>query len=135
MRTLGDLSNVFIVMAGLPQAREKLKRDLPALFDRIIESILLGSLSLDETRELMLKRISNAGGEGLGPFTVQAVEKIYNVSYGIPRGILKICDWVVTQAIRENKGHIDVPDIEAYAGVVKVAKLEPGNKEGKEHHG
>ncbi|MBU1866919.1 MAG: AAA family ATPase, partial [Candidatus Margulisbacteria bacterium] len=121
IRTLGDLQNVTLVMAGLPQAREKLKRDLPALFDRIVESILLGSLSLEETKDLLQKRISNAGGKGLGPFTTTAVEKIFDLSYGIPRGILKISDWVITQAMRAGKNVIDAPDVAAYKNEIELA--------------
>jgi len=125
LRTLGDLPNVYLVMAGLPQAREKLKRDLPALFDRIVESIFLQALSFDETKELIQKRIANAKGSGLGPFSVPAIKKIYDLSYGIPRGILKICDWVVSKAVASKKPVIEVADIEAYREEIKSARLAP----------
>jgi len=134
IRTLGDLPNIYLVMAGLPQAREKLKRDLPALFDRIVESVLLGSLTIDETKELILKRITNAGGKGLGPFTEAAIVKVYDMSYGIPRGILKICDWVITHAIRANKTYIDEQDILAYSDEVKTAKPQDENNDNKNNH-
>jgi len=123
LRTLGDLPNMYLVMAGLPQAREKLKRDLPALFDRIVETVLLGSLTQQETKELILNRIKNAGGEGFGPFTVAATEKIFDLGYGIPRGILKICDWLVTRAVRANQVSIEAKDVEAYTEQIKMAKL------------
>jgi type II secretory pathway predicted ATPase ExeA len=123
LRTLGDLPNIYLVMAGLPQAREKLKRDLPALFDRIVESVLLGALSFDETKEMIQKRITNAGGIGLGPFTLPAVKKIYEMSFGIPRGILKICDWVISRAVVSKKSTIDVTDIAAYEVETRSAKL------------
>ena len=124
IRTLGDLPNIYLVIAGLPQAREKLKRDLPALFDRIVASILLGSLSLEETKDMILKRISSAGGKGLGPFTLSAVDKIFQLSYGVPRGMLKICDWTVAQAIKDNRLTIDEKDVAAYVEEIKVAKLD-----------
>jgi len=123
LRTLGDLPNIYLVMAGLPQAREKLKRDLPGLFDRIVESVLLGALSFDETRELIQKRITNAGGSDLGPFNVPAVKKIFDLSYGIPRGILKICDWAISKAVAGRKPFIDINDIETYSVEIKAAKL------------
>ncbi|MFH1361780.1 MAG: AAA family ATPase [bacterium] len=129
LRTLGDLPNMYLVMAGLPQAREKLKRDLPALFDRIVETVLLGALSLPETTQLILNRIKNSSGDGLGPFTVAAVEKIFDMSYGIPRSILKICDWVVTQAVRANKIAIDVKDVEAYSEQIQMARLHDEEEE------
>lgn len=131
IRILGDLHNVFLVLAGLPQTRECLKRDLPALFDRIVESILLGALSREETRELIQKRILNASGKGLGPFTVAAVDKIYDLGFGIPRGILKICDWIVTQAIKENKTQIDAADIVKYNEEMKRIKLNDTGGEAK----
>jgi len=124
LRTLGDLHNVYLVMAGLPQTRELLKKDLPALFDRVVESMLLGALSLEETKELIQKRISNAGGQGMGPFTAQAVEKIYELGYGIPRGVLKVCDWVVAKSVRENKTVIDASDVAVYNEEMKHVKPE-----------
>jgi len=131
IRILGDLHNVFLVLAGLPQTRECLKRDLPALFDRIVESILLGALSREETKELIQKRILNVSGKGLGPFTVAAVDKIYDIGFGIPRGILKICDWVTTQAIKENKTQIDAADIIKYNEEMKRIKLRDNGGENK----
>jgi len=129
LRTLGDLPNIFLIMGGLPQVREKLKRDLPALFDRIIESILLGALTFDETKELIQKRITNAGGGGLGPFSGSAIKKIFDLSFGIPRGMLKICDWAVTQSVRAKKTNIDIADIETYSIEVKHEKKpESGNE-------
>jgi type II secretory pathway predicted ATPase ExeA len=122
LRTLGDLPNVFLIMAGLPQAREKLKRDLPGLFDRVVETIFIGSLTLEETKELVNKRIANAGGKGLGPFAPLAIEKIFDLSFGIPRGILKICDWAITQAVHANKFYIDVDDIAAYGKQIEIGK-------------
>jgi len=133
LRTLGDLPNIYLVMAGLPQTREKLKRDLPGLFDRIVESVLLGALSFDETRELIQKRITNAGGTGLGPFTIPAIKRIFDFSYGIPRGILKICDWAISKAVATKKLYVEVQDIDAYTIEIKSAKIpEPGKSQGEE---
>jgi len=129
LRTLGDLRNVLLIMAGLPQTREKLKRELPALFDRITEHVLLGSLTNPETRELIEKRIINAGGTGLGPFTTQAIDKVFNLSYGIPREVLKICDWTVTQAVRSNRSMIDASNVEEYGKEIEYAKFENATKE------
>lgn len=122
LRTLGDLPNILLVMAGLPQAREKLKRDLPALFDRIVESLLLGSLTLDETKELIEKRIVHSGGSGFGPFSPTAIEKVFDLSCGIPRGIIKIADWVITKAMHSSKNVIDAQDVMAYNDEIEIAR-------------
>jgi type II secretory pathway predicted ATPase ExeA len=127
IRTIGDLKNVFLIMAGLPQERERLKKSLPALFDRIVETIFLGALTLEECKELIGKRIIYAGGTGFGPFSMSALEKVHELSFGIPRGILKICDWVVTQAIRNQKNLIDMSDVAEFEAAVFVkpsAQLE-----------
>lgn len=126
LQTLSDLPNVYIVMAGLPQAREKLKKELPALFDRVVDSVLLGSLTLEETEEMILKRIGYGGGQGLGPFTPAAIEKIYDLSYGVPRGILKICDWVVSRAASADKTLLTAEDVTAYSEGIEIAKLREG---------
>ncbi len=114
LRSIGDISNVFLVMAGLPQTREEMKRCLPALFDRIVEQLVLGALTLDETKELIQKRINNAGGQGLGPFSNSVIEEIFKIAEGIPRRILKLADWLVARATRENELAIDERQIEAY---------------------
>lgn len=129
LRTLGDLHNVILVMGGLPQTREKLKKDLPALFDRIVEHVLLGSLIREETRELVEKRIAKIGGLGFGPFTSEAVDKIHDISYGVPREILKVCDWTVTQAVRSNRLSIGVAEVEAYSQEIKFARYNVAKEE------
>jgi len=118
IRTIGDLKNIFLVIAGLPQERERLKKHLPALFDRIMETIFLVAMTVDECKELIQKRITYAGGTGYGPFSLSALEKVHELSYGIPRGILKICDWVVTQAISNQKNLIDAADVAEFEAAV-----------------
>ncbi|MBU0687395.1 MAG: AAA family ATPase [Candidatus Margulisbacteria bacterium] len=124
LRTLSDLPNVYLILAGLPQSREKLKRELPALFDRLVDTLLLGSLTREETQELIVKRITHAGGTGAGPFTVAAVDMVYELSGGVPRAILKICDWTVTRAVRSNAAIIDEPNVSAYADEVPELKVK-----------
>jgi len=60
----------------------------------------------------------------MGPFTAQAVEKIYELGYGIPRGVLKVCDWVVAKSVRENKTVIDASDVAVYNEEMKHVKPE-----------
>ena len=61
-----------------------------------------------------------------------AVKKIFDLSYGIPRGILKICDWAVTKAVANKKPYIDVHDIDAYSLEIKAAKLPEREEKGNE---
>ncbi len=102
LRSLGDLNGINFVLAGLPEAAAKIKHDSPPFYDRIISEVVLHHLSLEETTELIRKRIEDAGGTGLAPFTPEAVENIFKMSGGVPRLILKVCDWVTTEAIHNN---------------------------------
>jgi type II secretory pathway predicted ATPase ExeA len=114
LSTLANLPNVFLIMAGHSEVREMIKQDMPDLYDRIAETVFLGTLTRSETEELIMKRISDAGGKKLEPFTPQAVEELHSLGYGIPLRILKICDWAVGNAVRDSKIIIDSPDIKAF---------------------
>ena len=102
LRSMGDLNGVNLILAGLLEARDKIKHDSPPFYDRIVQEIVLEHLTLGESRELMKKRIESVGGKDLRPFTEAAVEKIFKMSMGIPRMLLKVCDWVITDAIHNN---------------------------------
>jgi type II secretory pathway predicted ATPase ExeA/ribosomal protein L40E len=127
LRSLGDLNGINFVMAGLLEVREKIMRDSPSFYDRIVQQVTLDHLSLAETSELIEKRISDAGGTGLLPFTPEAVENVYKMSQGIPRLILKICDWVVTEAIHHN---LDIIRVTATSNLPEDT-LVPVEKGGK----
>ncbi|MBI5699936.1 AAA family ATPase [Candidatus Saganbacteria bacterium] len=102
LRTLGDLNGVNFVLAGLLETSDKIKCVSAPFYDRIILEVTLEHLSVKETEEMMQKRIENSGGTGLKPFTPESVENIYKMSQGVPRMILKVCDWVITDAIRHD---------------------------------
>jgi type II secretory pathway predicted ATPase ExeA len=109
LRTLGDLDEINFIIAGLPETAEKFKKEFPPIYDRIVAEVILKELTLDETRELIKKRIADAGGHEMEPFSDAAIERIYELSKGIPRATLKTCDWAVTEAIREGHVKIDTP--------------------------
>jgi type II secretory pathway predicted ATPase ExeA len=102
MRSLGDIQNINYILAGLPETREKIKKDSPPFFDRMVLETYIDHLSQEETREMIRKRIEDVGGKGVTPFTNEALANIFKMSKGRPRMILKVCDWVMTDAIRQN---------------------------------
>ncbi|MFC1637541.1 AAA family ATPase [Candidatus Margulisiibacteriota bacterium] len=102
MRSLGDIEGVNIVFGGLPETRDKMKKESPPLFDRIVLETYIDHLTLEETTDLIRKRIENAGGHDVKPFTNEAIENIFKMSKGRPRMILKVCDWVIADAIKNN---------------------------------
>ena len=102
MRSLGDIQGVNYILGGLPETREKIKKDSPPFFDRIVLEVYIDHLSMADTKEMIRKRIEDAGGQGIKPFTDTSIENVYKMSKGRPRMILKVCDWVTTDAIRNN---------------------------------
>lgn len=102
LRTLGDLDEVVLVMAGLPETVGKLKHEIRPLYERLVLEVSLSNLEIEDLKELIKVRIEDAGGTGTHPFNSDALNKIYKISKGNSRTALKLCDGAVTQAI--NRG-------------------------------
>ncbi len=112
LRTMGDLDNVALIMAGLPETEEKLKNEFLPLYERVVLHINLTSLEFNEMEELIRTRIKSVGGEGLGPFTTPALEKVYEITRGVPRSVFKMCDRLVQEAITKNEDKIEAALVE-----------------------
>jgi type II secretory pathway predicted ATPase ExeA len=130
LNTLGNLPNVSLVMGGRPEVREGLKHNMPELFNHIVESVLLVALTRAETEELIRERINYVGGKKTGPFSPQAIDEIHIVSLGIPRNILKICDWAVAQAMNSGDTELGAAEIQDYVRQIKQARPHTAGKEG-----
>lgn len=108
IRTIADsVSNVSVILAGLPVFEKKLNTHLSTLFMRITTKVYLNTLSEPETEALILKRIESVGGEGLNPFTADAVRRIFEITGGFPREVIKICDKLTRQASIKNIPNIN----------------------------
>jgi len=107
-RTLVDsVPSLSIVFAGLPVFNERLESDIPTLSMRITTKTHLNTLSKSETQSLILKRIESVGGDGLKPFASNTIERIFEITSGFPREIIKTCDRLVREASRKNISSID----------------------------
>ncbi|MBN2057846.1 MAG: AAA family ATPase [Candidatus Saganbacteria bacterium] len=131
MRSLGDIQGVNYVLGGLPETREKIKKDSPPFFDRIVLEVYIDHLSQADTKEMIRKRIEDAGGKGIKPFTDEAIENIYRMSKGRPRMILKVCDWVTTDAIRNNLDVIGGQAGQDFPAAKSVEEASAKEKEGQ----
>ncbi|MCP4024214.1 MAG: AAA family ATPase, partial [Desulfobacteraceae bacterium] len=95
-----------IILVGQPQLRDKIQDlNLEQLAQRIAASYHLTALSFDETKAYILHRLKKAGGS-TNLFTLQAIEKIFNISQGIPRTINLICDAAFVYAYADGKTQI-----------------------------
>lgn len=81
-----------IMLVGQPELKDKLKSPRLAQFSqRIAVSYHLTALSRDDTKAYIASRLHRAGGNP-DIFSEEAVERIYQVSKGIPRTINIISD-------------------------------------------
>ena len=128
LRVLTDqIETVSLIIAGMPILEQKIKAELETLDQRITTRIALTSLSESETKELIKKRIEDAGGTGISPFTSEAVKKIYERTGGFPREVLKFCDRLLSSALEKDLETISVRDIEEHKEIElpKVRLEEP----------
>ncbi len=106
LRTLGDLDDVKLVMAGLPETGEKFQKEIRPLFERLVLNISLKPFDYRTFKDLIKARIEHFGGEGVAPFQEDALKIIYEISGGVPRRVIKACDWAVTRAIETGSDSI-----------------------------
>lgn len=125
-RTINDATtNMTLIFAGLPIFEEIINSKLPTLSMRITTKVYLKSLSDVETESLIKKRIEDAGGKGIEPFTSDSMTKIYDITGGFPREIIKSCDILVKNASQKNIHTINKKFIEQ---TLKISTVEEPEK-------
>ncbi|MBN2330765.1 MAG: AAA family ATPase [Candidatus Aenigmarchaeota archaeon] len=108
LRTLTDqVENLSLVMAGLPVFEKRLMEELETFRRRIETRVELTNLTLNETRELIKKRVEWMGGEDVKPFTSSSIQYIFDKTNGFPREILRACNELVQNALDKNVSSID----------------------------
>ncbi len=112
LRVLGDqVENISFLLSGLPVFEDQLISRLETFSKRIAAKIELLSLTKEETKELIRRRIQNAGGSGT-EFNEELTNIIYEKSGGFPREIIRLCDEAVNNAIISNS-NISLPETKA----------------------
>jgi type II secretory pathway predicted ATPase ExeA/DNA-binding CsgD family transcriptional regulator len=121
IRTLTDsVPNMSIILAALPVFEKKLNVRLPTLSMRITTKAYLNNLSKSETESLILRRIENVGGTGLSPFSSDSIERIFEITGGFPREIIKVCDKLIKEAALKNISSINAEFVD---GVLQVSHV------------
>jgi general secretion pathway protein A len=97
---------VQIVLAGQLELREKLQSEKNrALYSRVSTYSVLDPLTLEETGDMLAHRCNKESIKN--PFTPAAVEKLYVVTKGIPRSILKVAALAYEMMLMEGVQTID----------------------------
>lgn len=102
---------VQIVLSGQLELKDRLsdKRN-KAVASRVSTYSILSPLTFDETREMIIHRCRFENIEN--PFTPESIERIYEISGGVPRSVLKICAFAYHIKEIENLGEITPEFIE-----------------------
>lgn len=114
LRVLTDQIKMTLIVAGLPSLEQNIKNNLETFDQRVTTRVSLLTLNEDETKQLIQKRIESVGGSGLIPFTLEAMDKIFQRTGGFPREVLKLCDRAVLSAMDKGLEKIDAKDIELF---------------------
>ncbi len=132
LRTISDqITNMTLIMAGLPVLENKMKSELETFYRRVDNSVKLTNLNQMETRELIKRRIEWVGGEGLNPFTPRMVDLIYEKTGGFPREILRMCSSYVAEATKKKITMIDIDlktDISAEKDTIHMKQVSKNKK-------
>jgi general secretion pathway protein A len=118
-----------IILIGQPELKDKLSRpELRQLSQRIIARYHLGPLSHMDVKAYIRHRLSVAGIKK-ELFSPSIIEKIYDLSGGIPRLINLLCDRALLGTFVEERDHVSSPILKKAAGEVfgnKEPSLMPG---------
>ncbi|MBC8057442.1 MAG: AAA family ATPase, partial [Rhizobiales bacterium] len=108
-----------IILIGQPELRDLLARpELEQLAQRVIARYHLGALNPDETERYIRHRLSVAGMTIAMPFDAKAIERIHQLSRGVPRRINLLADRALLGAYSVGKGQVDRAIVDKAAGEV-----------------
>ncbi len=114
-----------IVLAGQPELDQKLdSHELRQLKQRVALRCHLDALSLNETREYMIRRLRIAGAPAPGEvFSALAIEGVFRHSRGIPRLINTICENALLAGYAKQASTISPEIIEGVARDLRLGLL------------
>jgi type II secretory pathway predicted ATPase ExeA/predicted transcriptional regulator len=108
IRTITDsIPNMTVILAALPIFENRIETRIPTLFMRVTTKTYLKNLSRSEIESLIFKRIESVNGKELKPLSSSAIDRIYEITGGFPREVIKICDRLIKEAASKNLSTIN----------------------------
>ncbi len=108
-----------IVLIGQPELRSMLARpELEQLAQRVIARYHLQALTQPETTQYVQHRLEVGGLDRPMPFDRKALQRIHQLSHGVPRRINLLCDRALLGAFANARGGVDAATIEKAAAEV-----------------
>jgi len=100
-----------VAFASVPEAYEEYRKIFPAFFMRLHYEFKLRPMSLEETFELVKKRLNKFRvgdtDDPLYPFTEDAIRLIHQLGKGNPRQILRLLHYVLSEGAKHKFDPID----------------------------
>ncbi|NPC56558.1 ExeA family protein [Caenimonas soli] len=115
-----------IILIGQPELRTMLaKPELEQLAQRVIARFHLDALTPEETDDYIAHRLEIAGLERPSPFERKALQRIHQLSRGVPRRINLLCDRALLGAFANsqasvNRGTVEKAAVEVFGSPVAV---------------
>jgi len=108
-----------IILIGQPELREMLARpELEQLAQRVVARFHLGALSAAESNQYIAHRLAVAGLQGPSPFDAKALQRIHQLTGGVPRRVNLLCDRAMLGAYATGQTRIGTDIVETAASEV-----------------
>jgi general secretion pathway protein A len=108
-----------IILIGQPELRTMLARpELEQLAQRVIARYHLGALTPAETAQYVQHRLEVAGLSRPLPFDRKALQRVHELSRGVPRRVNLLCDRALLGAFANNQASVDKATVDKAAAEV-----------------
>jgi general secretion pathway protein A len=102
---------VQIVVSGQLELRDRLlERRYKAFRSRIVAPLVMQPMTAEETRSMIEFRLDGWGVEN--PFSAEAVLRIHELSGGVPRDILSLCQQAYDRAQDDHRSMVQPADVD-----------------------
>ncbi|MDE2181816.1 MAG: XrtA-associated ATPase [Alphaproteobacteria bacterium] len=109
---IGSQAPCQIFLIGQPQFRETLAHpNLEQLRQRVIASYHLGPMSREECSQYLSHRLRHVGWNSDPKFTDDAIQAIYDFTYGMPRQINTLCSRMLLYGFLDNLHKFTADDV------------------------
>ena len=118
-----------VILVGQPNLRDRLRQpSLRQLAQRVGVHFHLQPLDEEESKEYIQYRLARAGGSGI--FTPSALDKLFQVTQGVPRRINAWCDLALVAGFAEGRQEIDQEFLETVVAAQGESLEGPDRTEG-----
>ncbi|MGB0661711.1 MAG: ExeA family protein [Mangrovicoccus sp.] len=102
-----------LILVGQPELRELIQRpELRQFAQRVGASFHIKPMSADTMSAYIQHRLQLAGGHG-GEFSMEAMDRIFDLTDGVPRLVNQLCDLCLVYAFSAESHIVDAETVEA----------------------